>query len=81
MLVCAAAVGSNGLRLSVGARPMRAMVAAEGLAPGEAEQAIERIAKDLPLGTNLRASEAYRRRIAPVLLRRAVQGCLTGEEE
>lgn len=81
VLVCAAAMGSNGLRLSVGARPMRAMVAAEGLAPGEAEQAIERIAKDLPLGTNLRASEAYRRKIAPVLLRRAVRGCLTGEGE
>ena len=81
VLVCAASAGADGLRLSVGARPMRAMVAAEGLAPEGAEQAIERIAQELPLGGNLRAGEAYRRKIAPVLLRRAVQGCLTGEGE
>ena len=57
------------------------MVAAGGLAPEGAEQAIERIAAELPLGGNLRAGEAYRRKIAPVLLRRAVQGCLNGEGE
>ena len=81
VLVCAAAVGSSGLCLSVGARPMRAMVAAEGLEPGTDAQTLERIAAGLPLGGNLRAGEAYRRRIAPVLLRRAVRGCLTGEGE
>ena len=81
VLVCAAALGGEGLRLSVGARPMRAMVAAQGLAADVEEEALERIAAGLPLGGNLRASEAYRRKIAPVLLRRAVQGCLSGEEE
>lgn len=81
VLVCAASCGSDGLRLSVGSRPMRAMVAAQGLAPDADEGALERIAAALPLGTNLRASEAYRRKIAPVLLRRAVQGCLGREGE
>lgn len=81
VLVCAASCGSEGLRLSVGSRPMRAMVAAQGLSPDVDEEALERIAAALPLGTNLRAGEAYRRKIAPVLLRRAVQGCLTGKGE
>lgn len=81
VLVCAAAIGGEGMRLSVGARPMRAMVAAEGLAPDADAHTLERIAAGLPLGGNLRAGEAYRRRIAPVLLRRAASACAGREEE
>ena len=35
-----------------------------------------RMAADIPMGSNARASEAYRRKVAPVLMERAVQACL-----
>ncbi|MBQ2990238.1 MAG: FAD binding domain-containing protein [Clostridia bacterium] len=75
-LVCAAARSARGLRIVLGARPARAMIVADGLAAGEIDY--ERIALETPMGTNLRAGEAYRRKIAPVLMQRAAAAC--GEE-
>ena len=76
-LVCAAAAGEHGLRVVLGARPARAMVVYEGAA----DQAdFEAIAAQTALGGNLRASEAYRRKIAPVLMARAAAGCQKKQE-
>ena len=74
-LVCAAAKSDAGVRIVLGARPARAVIAADGL-PADAPDAVyEEIAANAVFGTNLRASEAYRRKIAPVLMARAVKGC------
>lgn len=75
VLVCAASVSDEGLRLVLGARPARAQIVAEHLAPDCGEETFEEIAARTAFGSNLRASEAYRRRIAPVLMMRAAKAC------
>lgn len=81
-LVCAAAKSSCGVRVVLGARPARAVIAADGLQADASDAVYEEIAGKTAFGTNLRASEAYRRKIAPVLMARAVKGCqeVTGHE-
>lgn len=74
VLVCAASADERGVRVVVGSRPARAMIVAEGAKPEELDYM--RMAADIPMGTNARASEAYRRKVAPVLMERAVQACL-----
>ncbi len=74
VLVCAAAQSERGLRLVAGARPARAMIVRDGLdASRLTAEELEQIARDIPMGSNLRASEAYRRKITPVLLGRAAE--------
>ena len=72
-LVCAASAGPAGLRIVLGARPGRAVLVADGLQAGDTDW--ERLADGVALGTNARASQAYRRKIAPVLMERAVRAC------
>ena len=67
-LVCAAAAGESGVRIVLGARPARAAVVYEGTADAADFDAI---AAGTVLGGNLRASQAYRRKVAPVLMARA----------
>ena len=74
VLVCAASADERGVRVALGSRPARAMIVAEGAKPEELDYM--RMAADIPMGTNARASEAYRRKVAPVLMGRAVQACL-----
>lgn len=74
VLVCAALADERGVRVALGSRPARAMIVAEGAKPEELDYM--RMAADIPMGTNARASEAYRRKVAPVLMERAVQACL-----
>ena len=74
-LVCAAAKSNAGVRVVLGARPARAMVVADGLAPDAPQSVYEELAEKTAFGTNLRAGGAYRRKIAPVLMARAVKGC------
>ena len=50
------------------------VIFAEGAKPEELDYM--RMAADVPMGSNARASEAYRRKVAPVLMERAVQACL-----
>ena len=66
--MCAAAAGENGVRIVLGARPARAVVVYEGTADAADFDAI---AASTVLGGNLRASQAYRRKVAPVLMARA----------
>lgn len=75
VLVCAAAKSESRVRVVLGARPARAMVVAEGLDANCSKEEFEAIAAKTAFGTNLRASEAYRRKIAPVLMERAVKDC------
>lgn len=81
-LVCAAAKSDRGIRVVLGARPARAVIVADGLQADAPDTVYEEIAEKTAFGTNLRASEAYRRKIAPVLMARAVKGCqeVTGHE-
>ena len=74
VLVCAASVDERGVRVVLGSRPARAMIVAEGAKPEELDYM--RMAAVVPMGSNARASEAYRRKVAPVLMERAVQACL-----
>lgn len=74
-LVCAAAKHASGIRLVLGARPARAVIVADGLAADAPDSIFEEIAAKTAFGTNLRASEAYRRKTAPVLMARAAKGC------
>lgn len=74
VLVCAASADERGVRVVLGSRPARAMIVAEGAKPEELDYM--RMAADIPMGTNARASEAYRRKVAPVLMERAVQARL-----
>lgn len=74
VLVCAASADERGVRVALGSRPARAMIVAEGAKPEELDYM--RMAADIPMGSNARASEAYRRKVAPVLMERAVQACL-----
>lgn len=81
VLVCAASLEGGALRLVAGGRPARAIVVAQSVSPGADEAEFARIARDIPMGSNMRASEAYRRKIAPVLLRRAADACLEGTRD
>ena len=74
VLVCAASADERSVRVALGSRPARAMIVAEDAKPEELDYM--RMAADVPMGSNARASEAYRRKVAPVLMERAVQACL-----
>ena len=74
VLVCAASADERGVRVVLGSRPARAVIVAEDAKPEELDYM--RMAADVPMGSNARASEAYRRKVAPVLMERAVQACL-----
>lgn len=76
-LVCAAAKSENGLRLVLGARPARAAIVADGIKDWNMAL-LDEIAQQTAFGTNLRAGEAYRRKIAPVLMMRAAAACGEG---
>ena len=77
-LVCAAARCGETLRIVMGARPARAAVVYEGAADAADYEAI---AERTAFGSNLRASAAYRRRVAPVLMARAASQCQNTERE
>ncbi|MGN0997645.1 MAG: FAD binding domain-containing protein [Candidatus Ventricola sp.] len=78
LLVCAAAQAESGLRVVLGARPARATVVADGLPADADAAAYARIAQETAFGSNRRASEAYRRAVAPVLMARAAQAVREG---
>ena len=71
VLTCAASSLEGGLRLVIGGRPMRAL-AVEGLSLSDPMETIAEKAQSLPFGSNMRASAQYRRHLAGVLAKRAV---------
>ena len=85
LLTCAVSLGGGGIRTAIGARPGRAVLLTdpEGhLVGGLTKTAIESYAafveKNTAFGKNMRASAAYRRALAPVLVRRSLEA-LGGE--
>ena len=79
-LLTAAAVRTDaGISVAVGARPGRAQLLCEG----ETELTDARrqaLLGAMAFGTNMRASAAYRREVADVLVRRAVQDAMEGKK-
>lgn len=75
-LVCAAAGSDAGIRIVLGARPARAVIVADALDGNAPASVYEQLAEKTAFGANLRASEAYRRKIAPVLMARAAKACM-----
>lgn len=77
---CAVRSGTGAWRVAVGARPGRARLITLDAPAGEgleaAFSAIKPAVEELPFGSNMWASAAYRRRIAPVLVRRAMADAL-----
>ena len=78
--VCAVREGDT-LRVTVGARPLRACLYRYPLGDLAPEQIAEDIAAQAVLAANNRASEEYRRHLCRVLVRRAVRHALCGKEE
>ena len=74
-IVCAAAKSKKGMRIVLGARPARALIVADGLCADCDRHIYEEIAQKTTFGTNLRASKAYRQKVAPVLMERCVRDC------
>lgn len=73
ILTCAVGLLDDTYRVSVGARPSRATLCYSGAAPDA-----DAITQQLKFSSNMRASAEYRRKICPVLIRRAleeVQSC------
>ena len=85
LLAVAASCLDGKWTVSVGARPgraVRAVEAARCLDEGRgAEEAGRAAAEELAFGTDLRAGADYRRKMVRVLVRRAVQTCITGREQ
>ena len=71
VLTCASVKDENGYRFAIGARPGRAMLFAP--AGDTAEQMAEAVQNEVQTGSSLRGSAEYRRHLAGVLVRRAVQ--------
>ncbi len=85
-LTCAAALGEEGFRIAVGARPQRAVLLPDRdgiLRPPFGPDAPERIAAyaagAIPTGSNLRGSAEYRTHLVKTLTKRAVTQLLRRE--
>ena len=77
VLTCAAAQFEGMVRIAVGARPHKAIIAAEEALPAggitEAAKALaQKTADAAPTGSNLRGSAAYRKRLIRVLAERCI---------
>lgn len=73
VLTCAVSCRDGMYRVSIGARPQKASLCYQGQTPDA-----QTITDTLSFSSNMRASAAYRRKICPVLISRAleeVQGC------
>jgi putative selenate reductase FAD-binding subunit len=70
ILTCAASRAGDAFTIAVGARPQIAMTVRE--AAGDADTIARRAAEEIPVGSNLRGSAAYRRHLVRVLVRRSV---------
>lgn len=68
VLACAVTCRDGAYRIAVGARPQKACLAYAGQTPDA-----QAVADSLSFSSNMRASADYRRKICPVLIRRALQ--------
>ena len=70
-LTCASVREGDGCRFVIGSRPARAMIFAPEA--GSAEQMAEQVQREAVLGSNMRGSAAYRRKLVGTLVRRAAE--------
>ena len=70
-LTCASVREGEGCRFVIGSRPARAMIFAPEA--GSAEQMAEQVQREAVLGSNMRGSAAYRRKLVGTLVRRAAE--------
>lgn len=70
-LTCASVREGDGWRFVIGSRPARAMIFAPEA--GSAEQMAEQVQREAVLGSNMRGSAAYRRKLVGTLVRRAAE--------
>ena len=70
-LTCASVREGEGCRFVIGSRPARAMIFAPEA--GSAEQIAEQGQREAVLGSNMRGSAAYRRKLVGTLVRRAAE--------
>ncbi len=80
VLTIAVSSGENGIKIAAGARPQRAIIVTVGKICGremtgsleEIEKYAKELASGIPVGSNMRASAAYRSHLAEVLIRRGL---------
>ena len=72
VLTCAAVKDETGYRFAIGARPGRAQIYAQA-GDNTAEAIAKAVQAQVPTGSNLRGSAAYRTHLVGVLVRRTVQ--------
>ena len=70
-LTCASVREGVGCRFVIGSRPARAMIFTPEA--GSAEQMAEQVQREAVLGSNMRGSAAYRRKLVGTLVRRAAE--------
>ena len=70
-LTCASVREGDGCRFVIGSRPARAMIFTPEA--GSAEQMAEQVQREAVLGSNMRGSAAYRRKLVGTLVRRAAE--------
>ena len=70
-LTCASVREGEGCRFVIGSRPARAMIFTPEA--GSAEQMAEQVQREAVLGSNMRGSAAYRRKLVGTLVRRAAE--------
>ena len=70
-LTCASVREGDGYRFVIGSRPARAMIFTPEA--GSAEQMAEQVQREAVLGSNMRGSAAYRRKLVGTLVRRAAE--------
>lgn len=87
ILNLAASKGQGGVRIAVGARPQRAVLAEKtmdylnqhGLSEEHIQAACHLLSEEISFGTNTRGSQGYRKQIAKVLLKRALEEVVNHE--
>ena len=77
-LTCASVREGDVYRFAVGSRPARARLFAPE--KGTPEQMAAQVQSEIELGSNMRGSEAYRRRLVGTLVRRAAEALETTAE-
>lgn len=87
VLNCAVSTDCNTVKCAVGARPLETMVLTDeedilkdGITIDSAQKFGEYIAEKVPFGSNMRAGEEYRKKICPVLVRRALMKMKEGQK-
>jgi len=88
VLTCAVSRGEDGIRTAIGARPNKAVLFCDEenylqgeISPAKLEAYAAYIQEHTSFGTNMRGSAAYRKALAGILVKRALQAALREEND